>query len=72
MSSNSFSVITVTPNSCAFVSFEPASSPANTYDVFLDTEDDVFPPYFSIKSSASFLVYLLKAPVNTKAFPSKH
>ena len=32
------SVRTVTPNSCAFVSLEPAASPAITKSVFAETE----------------------------------
>ena len=38
--SNSFSVITATPSSLAFTSLLPLSSPAKTYDVFLETDDE--------------------------------
>lgn len=41
---NSASPITRTPSEFAFVSFEPASAPAITADVFFDTLDDTFPP----------------------------
>ena len=70
ISSNSCSEIIVTPKSCAFVNFEPASSPAKTYDVFLDTELDVFPPNFSIISLASSPVAATSAKKNLISIPT--
>ena len=37
--------MTGTPNFVAFSSLLPASSPARTYAVFLETLEDSFPPY---------------------------
>ena len=50
--------------------FEPAFSPATTKEVFLETEDDVFPPLAFILSPASSLVMLLNVPVKTKVLPA--
>ena len=47
---NVSSSTTFIPNSFAFVSFEPASSPARTNDVDLLTLEVAFPPNFSIIS----------------------
>ena len=41
------------PSVCALVSLLPASSPANTTVVFLETEDAVLPPCFSMIAAAS-------------------
>ena len=44
ISANCSSLIIVTPKSVAFWSFEPAASPAKTYVVFFETDEDAFPP----------------------------
>ena len=52
-SRNSCSVKTGTPSCCALVSLLPASFPATTNAVFLETDDDALPPSLTIKSSIS-------------------
>ena len=42
------------PNSCAFFNLLPASSPATKKLVFLDTDDENFPEFFSIKAVSDF------------------
>ena len=52
-SSHPSSSMTSTPNSSAFLSFEPAPGPATTRSVFLDTEPETFAPIRSAISLAS-------------------
>ena len=68
---NSASPITRTPSEFAFVSFEPASAPAITADVFFDTLDDTFPPRAFISAEASSRVIEESVPVRTNVMPSK-
>ncbi len=68
---NSSSVRIVTPSSRALSSFEPASSPATTYDVFFETELETSPPFartiaWAVSRSRFFIL-----PVNTKDLPSR-
>ena len=51
--------------------FGPILSPANINDVFLEIEDDAFPPPFSIIAFNSFLEYFSKTPEITIAFPCR-
>ena len=51
------------PNSCAFFNLLPASSPATKKLVFLDTDDENFPEFFSIISIISSLLYPSNEPV---------
>ena len=66
ISLNSLSVITGSPKDWALVSLLPASRPAKTYEVFLETDDDALPPLSSIIFDASFLVRVGSVPVKTK------
>ena len=67
---NSASVNTGTPKAFAFVSLLPASRPAKTNEVFLETEDDALPPNSSIKLFASSLERESSVPVTTMVRPS--
>src|SRR3990167_6285800 len=62
---NSASVSTATPSSLALSSFEPASSPAMTAVVFLDTEPDTLPPKARMRSAASSRDMDFRLPVRT-------
>ena len=68
---NSSSFKRGTPSSFAFVSLEPASSPANTKLVFLETEEETFPPCSSMSFCASFRFRVGSVPVRTKIRPAK-
>ena len=59
----------VIPRSCALVSLLPASCPAITTSVFLETEPAQFPPKNSIFSLASSRVMESSVPVSTKVRP---
>lgn len=59
-----------TPSSCAFFSFVPASSPATTRCVFLDTNPDTFPPRRSISAFASSRDRRASVPVSTSVLPA--
>src|ERR1022692_52475 len=59
-----------TPNSCALVSFEPASAPARTKSVFLLTLPVTLPPSASIFAVASSRVSAGSVPVRTNIFPA--
>ena len=63
---NVSSSIILIPSSFALVSFEPASSPASTNEVFRLTLDEVFPPASSIILLASSLERVGRVPVSTK------
>ena len=62
---NSSSFQIVIPSSFALINLLPASCPATTTEVFLDTELDVLPPNSSILIDASSLVSLSNVPVRT-------
>ena len=68
---SSSSVITGTPNSCAFLDFdEPASSLQTRNDVFLDTLPVTLPPQSSIAFFAlSRFSNLCREPVITNVLP---
>ena len=48
----------------------PILSPAKTYEVFDDIEDETLPPLSSISFLSSFLDKVSKTPETTKVFPS--
>src|SRR5699024_4914798 len=66
---NSLSFHTVIPSEFAFSSLLPASSPATTTSVFLDTLPVTFPPYDSMLFFASPRVISTSLPVNTNVMP---
>ena len=67
---NSSSVMIFIPSSVAFESFVPAFSPATTYVVFLETDDEMSPPPFLTISLASSRENCVNVPVNTKVRPA--
>ena len=71
ISSNSSSVMTGMPSVRALSSLLPAASPARTYDVFFETEDDALPPKDSTMALASSRVYFVSVPVRTNVLPRK-
>ena len=65
---NSTSLMISIFNSSAFSFLDgPILSPANTNDVFLEIEDDAFPPALSIMCFNSFLENFSKTPEMTTA-----
>ena len=66
-----FSSKIFTPSDSAFVSFEPAFSPATTKSVFLLTLDVTFPPNAIILAPASSREREESVPVRTNVFPVK-
>src|SRR5829696_9409447 len=68
--SHSSSLITLTPNSLALSSFEPAPGPATTRSVFFETEPATLAPSRSAMALASSRVIFSKDPVNTTDLPA--
>src|SRR5450759_1114444 len=59
-----------TPSSVALASFEPAPSPAITYEVFFETELAALPPAARTASSAAARSYPARLPVTTTVLPA--
>ena len=70
ISSHSASLSTRTPSSAARLSFEPASAPATTKSVLLETEPVTFAPSVSARALASARVMRSSVPVKTTVFPA--
>ncbi len=64
------SSITSTPSCCALVSLEPASTPAITRSVFLETLPVTFAPNACSRCLASSQVKVDNVPVGTIVFPA--
>src|ERR1035437_1548777 len=59
-----------TPTSVALASFEPAPSPATTYEVFFETEPAALPPAARMAYSAAARSKLARLPVTTTVLPA--